>query len=75
MGRALTVRVNCLQAEAKQARLQELSLAERDAVSKKDKWAAMEKRLAGEKVKDDPKLLKRSLKRQEIKKKKSAKAW
>lgn len=67
--------MNCLQAEAKQARLQELSLAERDAVSKKDKWAAMEKRLAGEKVKDDPKLLKRSLKRQEIKKKKSAKAW
>lgn len=44
-------------------------------MSKKDKWAAMEKRLAGEKVKDDPKLLKRSLKRQEIKKKKSAKAW
>ena len=69
------MRVYCLQAEVKQARLQELSLAKRDAVSKKDKWAAMEKRLAGEKVKDDPKLLKRSLKRQEIKKKKSAKAW
>jgi len=38
-------------------------------------WDAAEKRLAGKKVKDDPKLLAKALKRREQKKKKSQKLW
>mmetsp|Transcript_43896 Transcript_43896/g.73103 ORF Transcript_43896/g.73103 Transcript_43896/m.73103 type:complete len:374 (+) Transcript_43896:168-1289(+) len=50
-------------------------MAEGGAKAEKHTWSAAMKRAAGEKVLDDPKLLKKTLKRQEQEKKKSAKKW
>ena len=38
-------------------------------------WERLNKKASGEKLKDDPKLLKKTLKREKARKKKSAKEW
>jgi ribosomal protein S14 len=50
-------------------------LAEGGVKAERHQWAAAMKRAAGEKVLDDPKLLKRSLKREAKRKEKSAATW
>ncbi|XP_014472597.1 PREDICTED: surfeit locus protein 6 homolog [Dinoponera quadriceps] len=46
-----------------------------EEIKEKDAWKAALAKANGEKVKDDPELLKRSIKRREKKKKQSAKKW
>ncbi len=41
----------------------------------KEAWSKVFRKAQGEKVKDDPKLLAKTIKRKTIKKKKSEKAW
>jgi hypothetical protein len=41
----------------------------------KESWSKAIKRAEGEKVKDDPKLLKKTIKKKNMKKKKSEKVW
>jgi len=63
-------------AEAHRETLESLKgSAEAETVKKDHDWEAALRRASGEKVKDDPKLLRRSIKRQERSKKKSAKTW
>ena len=65
-------------AESKQARLQKLK--EKDSekagqIEEANKWNKMLKQASGEKVLDNPSLLKKSIKKIEKKKQKSAKVW
>lgn len=63
------------QAKANKERIEQLSQEEQRAVRKEQALAAALKRAAGEKVRDDIKLLKKSIKRKEQSKHKSQKAW
>ena len=63
------------QAEHGQARVQALKNQGKDEIVKEEKWDTLERKAAGEKVRDDPKLLKKALKRLEKKKEKSSKEW
>ena len=62
-------------AEKKASRLAGLDSAKRADIEQKDMWLIARKRAHGEKVKDDTSLLKKALKRQEVKKEKSDKEW
>ncbi|KAJ3179221.1 surfeit locus protein [Gaertneriomyces sp. JEL0708] len=66
------------QAEAKKQRLDKLKQHDSEKASSiedAERWSKVLKQAEGEKVKDDVKLLKKSLKRKEHEKKKSASAW
>jgi hypothetical protein len=62
-------------AENKRARLSGLEEEKRNDIEEKDLWLNARKRAHGEKIKDDPTLLKKALKRKEMVKKKSEKEW
>jgi hypothetical protein len=52
-----------------------LGAAEAESIKESKAWDAVMKRAAGEKVKDNITLLKKSVKREEVKKKKSTQMW
>ncbi|KAM0195562.1 hypothetical protein ACHAPA_007412 [Fusarium lateritium] len=56
-------------------RLQELDPEKRADIAEKDVWLTARRRAEGEKIRDDEALLKRAVKRKEVAKKKSEKAW
>ncbi|KAF5022447.1 hypothetical protein F66182_5532 [Fusarium sp. NRRL 66182] len=56
-------------------RLQELDDEKRADIAEKDVWLNARRRAEGEKIRDDEALLKRAVKRKEVAKKKSEKAW
>jgi hypothetical protein len=56
-------------------RLQELDPDKRADIAEKDVWLTARRRAEGEKIRDDEALLKRAVKRKEVAKKKSEKAW
>jgi len=65
-------------AEGKKKKFEELKASDADAAKKvleKDSWDSAVKKAEGHKIKDDPKLLKKSIKRKEKQKEKSRKAW
>ncbi|KAF2711683.1 SURF6-domain-containing protein [Pleomassaria siparia CBS 279.74] len=62
-------------AEKKKARLSGLDETKRKDIEEKDLWLTAKKRAQGEKVHDDPSLLKKTLKRQEKIKEKSKQEW
>ena len=64
-------------AEAKKQRLEELKKGNEDEKQKAAniEWGDAIKEASGERVKDDPALIKKALKRKAVKKQKSAKAW
>jgi hypothetical protein len=62
-------------AEKKKARISGLDETKRKDIEEKDLWLTAKKRAQGEKVHDDPNLLKRTLKRQEKQKEKSKQEW
>ncbi|KAF3925337.1 hypothetical protein ABW20_dc0109143 [Dactylellina cionopaga] len=62
-------------AEAKKARLANMSDDKRADIQEKDRWSKALKMASGEKLQDDESLLKKSLKRQEKAKKKSEREW
>jgi Surfeit locus protein 6 len=62
-------------AENKRARLDALDEEKRADIEEKDLWLSARKRAHGEKTKDDPALLKKTLKRKEKVKKKSEREW
>ncbi|KAI5300780.1 hypothetical protein KEM56_002206 [Ascosphaera pollenicola] len=64
-----------LAAEAKKQRLAALDPEKRKEIEEKDRWLNAKKRAHGEKVKDDVSLLKKTVHRHEILKKKSEKEW
>ena len=59
----------------KQTRLSALDAAKRDDIAEKDLWLNAKKRAQGERVRDDAGLLKRTLKRKELTKRKSEREW
>jgi hypothetical protein len=61
--------------EAKKRRIENMSEEKKAVVEEKEKWSKALKQATGEKVKDDEKLLKKALKRQEAQKRKSANEW
>ena len=64
-----------LAAEKKKARLAGYDADKRAGIEEKDAWAAAKNRVSGEKRKDDPSLLKKTIKRNEKAKGKSEKEW
>ncbi|TLD35303.1 SURF6-domain-containing protein [Venturia nashicola] len=62
-------------AEKKQARLNSFDENKRADIEQKDLWLNAKKKVHGEKVRDDTSLLKKTLKRKEQEKAKSAKEW
>ncbi|KAI9807756.1 MAG: hypothetical protein M1825_005061 [Sarcosagium campestre] len=62
-------------AEKKKSRIQSLSEAKRREVEEMDAWLKAQKRAQGEKVKDDPSLLKKTLKRKDKAKTRSEGEW
>ncbi|KAL4723386.1 hypothetical protein ACLX1H_009882 [Fusarium chlamydosporum] len=56
-------------------RLQELDPEKQADIAEKDVWLTARRRAEGEKIRDDEALLKRAVKRKEVAKKKSEKAW
>ncbi|KAF2747059.1 SURF6-domain-containing protein [Sporormia fimetaria CBS 119925] len=62
-------------AEKKKARISALDEEKRKDIEEKDLWLAAKKRAQGEKVHDDPALLRKSVKRQEKQKAKSKQEW
>ena len=62
-------------AENKKARIASYDAEKRANIEEKEAWAHARKRVAGEKEKDDPNLLKKTLKRKQKSKGKSEKAW
>lgn len=63
------------QAEAKKARLENMDPEKAEKIYEKEMWSKALKQTAGEKVRDDEKLLKKALKRQEVQKRKSEREW
>ncbi|KAF8246348.1 SURF6-domain-containing protein [Wilcoxina mikolae CBS 423.85] len=61
--------------EAKKRRIENMSEEKKEVVVEKEKWSKALKQATGEKVKDDEKLLKKALKRQEATKRKSSTEW
>ena len=61
--------------EAKKRRIENMPEEKKETILEKEKWMRALKLASGEKVKDDEKLLKKALKRQEIGKRKSEKEW
>lgn len=66
------------QAEAKKEKLEKLKSVDKEkaeALEEKIQWSKAMKMVEGEKIKDDPKLLKKTLKREQKLKERSAKKW
>ncbi|KAK9331226.1 surfeit locus protein 6-domain-containing protein [Lipomyces starkeyi] len=61
--------------EAKKARIAKMDREQRETIEEKEKWKRAIKQAEGEKVIDDEKMLKKSLKKQLKRKKKSTKEW
>lgn len=61
--------------EAKKRRIENMSEEKKQVVLEKEKWSKALKQATGEKVKDDEKLLKKALKRQEKTKQRSSREW
>jgi len=61
--------------EAKKRRIEQMSDEKKEEVLEKEKWSKALKQATGAKIKDDEKLLKKALKRQESHKRKSAHEW
>ncbi|KAI9721400.1 MAG: hypothetical protein M1828_005150 [Chrysothrix sp. TS-e1954] len=61
--------------QARANRLSGMDASKKTAAEEADRWAGAAKRVAGEKVKDDLSLLKRSVKQKEAKKTKGRKEW
>ncbi|ORY04185.1 SURF6-domain-containing protein [Basidiobolus meristosporus CBS 931.73] len=64
--------------EAKQEKLEKLKATDKEKAEKiieNEQWKKALQMSAGAKLKDDPKLLKKTIKRDEVKKKKSSKEW
>lgn len=61
--------------EKRQIRLSNMTPEQRASAEEKDMWLNARKRAQGERIKDDTSLLKKALKRQDNKKKKSTKDW
>lgn len=61
--------------EAKKRRIENMTDEKKEVVMEKEKWSKALKQATGEKVKDDEKLLKKALKRQEATKRKSSSEW
>lgn len=61
--------------EAKKARLENMDPEKADKIHEKEMWSRALKQTAGEKVRDDEKLLKKALKRQQGEKRKSEREW
>lgn len=61
--------------EAKKARIQSMPEEKKQTIEEKELWSKAIKQASGEKVRDDEKLLKKSLKRMEQKKRKSEREW
>lgn len=61
--------------EAKKARLENMDPEKAEKIHEKEMWSRALKQTAGEKVRDDEKLLKKALKRQQGEKKKSEREW
>lgn len=61
--------------EAKKAKLQDMDAEKRKSIETKTKWSKVLALAEGEKVRDDEKMLKKSLKKQTKQKKKSARIW
>ena len=62
-------------AQARAARLAGLDPAKRAAAEEHDAWASARRRAQGERVRDDPALLKKTVKRKEGQKRKSTREW
>ena len=62
-------------AQARQERLAALDPAQRAKIEEKEAWLNARKRAQGERVRDDPALLKKTVKRKEGKKRKSEREW
>ncbi|TPX44542.1 hypothetical protein SeMB42_g04292 [Synchytrium endobioticum] len=65
-------------AEAKKRRLEELQVKNAPkaaTIMEKQAWSQLERKAEGDKLKDDPKLLKKTLKREQKRKEKSANEW
>ncbi|KAH7154869.1 surfeit locus protein 6-domain-containing protein [Dactylonectria estremocensis] len=56
-------------------RLEELDTEKREDIAEKDLWLTARRRAQGERIHDDEALLKRAVKRKEVAKRKSEKAW
>lgn len=61
--------------EAKKARLENMDPEKAEKIHEKEMWSRALKQTAGEKVRDDEKLLKKALKRQQGEKRKSEREW
>ncbi|KAK9245161.1 surfeit locus protein 6-domain-containing protein [Lipomyces tetrasporus] len=61
--------------EAKKARIASMDKEKRATIEEKEKWKRAIKQTEGDKVKDDERMLKKSLKKQLKRKRKSAKEW
>ncbi|KAK9368984.1 surfeit locus protein 6-domain-containing protein [Lipomyces kononenkoae] len=61
--------------EAKKARIANMDAEKRETVEEKEKWKRAIKQAEGEKVRDDEKMIKKSLKKQLKRKHKSAREW
>ncbi|KAI9891632.1 MAG: hypothetical protein M1814_002566 [Vezdaea aestivalis] len=70
-----TLKGSLQSAEAKQERLLALDDDKRATAIEKNRWFAANKRVLGEKVRDDPNLLKKALKRKENERLKRGKEW
>lgn len=69
------IKTALLAAEKKKARINALDETKRKEIEEKDMWLDAKKRVQGEKVHNDPTLLKKSVKRQEKAKTKSSEEW
>lgn len=61
--------------EAKKSKLQSMDAEKRENIETKTKWSRALAQAEGEKIRDDEKMLKKSLKKQTKQKKKSARLW
>jgi hypothetical protein len=64
-----------LKVQNQKKRLQELEAEKRADIAEKEAWLTARRRVEGEKIRDDEAILKKTVKRKEVAKKKSEKAW
>lgn len=64
-----------LKVQNQKKRLEELDEEKRKDIAEKEAWLTARRRVEGEKIRDDETLLKKAIKRKDINKRKSEKAW
>lgn len=64
-----------LKVQNQKKRLEELDEEKRKDIAEKEQWLIARKRAQGERIHDDESMLKKAVKRKEVQKKKSEKAW